>query len=79
MFELIDAVLLQSLPVRNPQELVQVRLVDLDKARGNVSSSYPVVNNPIWEKLREDHQGFSGLAAWGAVDFSRDSGGDARL
>jgi predicted permease len=79
IFELIDAVLLRSLPVKNPQELAQVRIVDMQKARGAVSSGYPVVTNLIWEKLREDHQGFSGIAAWRDVDFSRDTGGDARF
>jgi predicted permease len=79
IFELLDAVLLQSLPVANPQELAEVRGVDMDKARGNVSSVYPVVTNPIWEKLREDHQGFSEIAAWTDTGFSRDSGGDARF
>lgn len=79
IFQLIDAVLLQSLPVKNPQELVQVRVADLGKARGNVSSGYPVVTNPIWEKLREDHQGLSGIAAWRDTGFSRDSGGDAHF
>jgi predicted permease len=78
IFELLDAVLLQSLPVKNPQELAQVRVVDLDKARGDVSSNYPVVTNLIWEKLRKDHPGFSGIAAWREAGFSRDSGGDAR-
>jgi putative ABC transport system permease protein len=79
IFELLDAVLLQSLPVKNPQELAQVRVVDMDKARGDVSSGYPVVTNLIWEKLSEDHQGFSEIAAWRDVGFSRDSGGDARF
>src|ERR1700760_8710 len=78
IFELLDAVLLQSLPVKNPQELAQVRVVDLDKARGDVSSPYPVVTNLIWERLRKDHLGFSGIAAWREAGFSRDSGGDAR-
>src|SRR5580698_8757830 len=55
IFQLLDAVLLQSLPVRNPQELAEVRIVNMDKARGGVFSGYPVVTNPIWEKLREDH------------------------
>jgi putative ABC transport system permease protein len=79
LFELLDAVLLQSLPVKNPQELAQVRVVDRAKARGSFPSGYPVVTNLIWEKLREDHQGFSGIAAWRDVGFSRDSGGDARF
>src|ERR1700733_4063674 len=79
IFELLDAVLLQSLPVKNPQELAEVRVVDMDKARGNYSTAYPAVTNPIWEKLREDHQGFAGIAAWANTGFSRDSGGDARF
>jgi predicted permease len=79
IFELLDAVLLQSLPVANPQELAEVRIVDMDKARGGVFSAYPAVTNPIWEKLREDHQGFSEIAAWRDTGFSRDSGGDARF
>ncbi|MGC1461685.1 MAG: ABC transporter permease [Terracidiphilus sp.] len=79
LFELLDAVLLQSLPVKNPQELAQVRVLDMAKARGDSSSGYPVVTNLIWEKLREDHQGFTGIAAWRDADFSRDSGGDARF
>jgi putative ABC transport system permease protein len=79
IFELLDAVLLQSLPVANPQELAEVRVADMDKARGNSVSAYPVVTNPIWEKLREDHQGFSEIAAWRDTGFSRDSGGDARF
>src|SRR5580692_161458 len=79
IFELLDAVLLQSLPVKNPQELAEVRVVDIDKARGGFFSGYPVVTNLIWEKLRADHQGFSGIAAWRDVGFSRDAGGDARF
>ena len=77
IFQLIDTVLLQSLPVNHPQELAQVRVVDSSKARGGFFSGYPVVTNLIWEKLRDNHQGFSGIAAWRDVDFSRDSGGDA--
>jgi len=78
IFELLDAVLLQSLPVKNPQELAEVRVIDMDKARGSFSGA-SVVTNPIWEKLREDHQGFSEIAAWADTGFRRDSGGDARF
>lgn len=79
IFEVIDTLLLQSLPVKNPRELAQVRIVNVDKARGSRSSGYPAVTNPIWEKLREDHPGFSGIAAWQETGFSRDSGGDAHF
>ncbi|MGC2402563.1 MAG: ABC transporter permease [Acidobacteriaceae bacterium] len=79
LFQLLDALLLQSLPVKNPQQLAQVRIVDRSRARGSFSSGYPIVTNLIWEKLRENHQGFSAIAAWRDVGFSRDSGGDARF
>ena len=48
IFELLNAVLLQSLPVENPQELAEVRIVDKEKARGSSVSAYPAVTNPIW-------------------------------
>jgi putative ABC transport system permease protein len=79
IFELLDALLLQSLPVSNPQQLAQVRIVDMAKARGSFNSDYSAVTNPIWEKLRNDHPGFSGIAAWHEVNLSRDTGGDARF
>jgi putative ABC transport system permease protein len=80
LFELLDAVLLQSLPVKNPKQLTEVSIVDIDKARGSFNSNgYPAVNNPIWEWLREHHAGLSGIAAWHDGDFTRDSGGDARF
>jgi hypothetical protein len=44
-----------------------------------VVTHYPVVTNLLWEKLRDDHQRFSGIAAWRDAGFSRDSGGDARF
>ena len=79
IFELLDAVLLQSLPVKDPQQLAEVRIVDMDKARGGFVGGYSVVTNPIWENLRDDHPGFSHIAAWRDTTFSRDSGGDARF
>ena len=79
LFELLDAVLLQSLPLKNPKQLAQVRIADMGKARGNFNSDYSAVNNPIWERLRESHPGFTGIAAWHEEGFTRDSGGDAHF
>jgi putative ABC transport system permease protein len=77
IFQLIDTVLLQSLPVKNPQQLAEVHVADRSKARGDFMTGYPAVTNLIWERLRENHKGFSGIAAWSGTNFSRDSGGDA--
>src|SRR5262247_4721491 len=49
IFQLLDAVRLRTLPVKAPQELAEVRLTDMNGARGNFSSWHPAVTNPIWE------------------------------
>jgi predicted permease len=80
IFQLLNAVRLKQLPVRDPQHLAQVRirLVDVDKTRGNKSSRYPAVTNPIWEQIRDRQQGFSGIAAWGNANFNLSQGGEVR-
>lgn len=78
IFQLLDAVRLKSLPVKAPQELAEIRIGDLTGARGNFSSRYPSVTNPIWEQLRDQQGAFSGLAAWGTDTFNLAQGGETR-
>jgi putative ABC transport system permease protein len=68
IFGLIDAVLLKSLPVQRPEELVQLELRD-----GNVT--WP---NPLWEQVRDRQQVFSGAAAYSEQQFDLSQGGEAR-
>ena len=63
IFQLLDAVCCSRCR-RRIRKNWRRAIVDMDKARGGVTSGYPVVTNLIWEKLREDHQGFSKIAAW---------------
>ncbi len=49
------------------------------KRAGAFLPGIPAVTNLIWERLRDNHQGLSGIAAWRDTEFSRDSGGDARF
>src|SRR5919199_1012252 len=79
IFQLIDAVRLRTLPVKDPQELVGVQLADTKGERGNFSTEYPAVTNPIWEQIRDRQQAFSGVFAWGTDDFNLSQGGEARL
>src|SRR5919112_1815960 len=65
IFQLIDAVRLRTLPVKDPQELVGVQLADMSLARGNFASGYPIVTGAIWEQVRDRQEGFSGIFAWG--------------
>jgi putative ABC transport system permease protein len=78
IFQLLDAVRMRTLPVQNPQELAEVRIADLTGARGSFSSWHPPVTNPIWEEIRKQQQGFSGIFAWGSDGFNLTTGGEAR-
>jgi putative ABC transport system permease protein len=80
IFQLLDAVRLRLLPVNAPQELVAVRPDDLSTSnrRGNKSTRYPAVTNPLWEQLRERQQSFSSLSAWSTGSFNLAQGGEVR-
>ena len=80
IFQLLNAVRLKTLPVPNPHELAQVRLrlSDVQLTRGAKQSRYPAVTNPLWEKIKDHQQGFSGIAAWGVGGFNLAQGGEVR-
>ena len=78
IFQLLDAVRLRTLPVKDPQEITLVKIRDMTGVRGNWGSPHPTVTNPVWERIRDEHQAFSGAFAWGASDFNLSQGGEAR-
>src|SRR5436190_7098376 len=78
IFQLLDAVRLRTLPVRAPQELAEVRLADMQGARGNFSSWHPAVTNPIWEQIRARQESFSSVFAWATDGFNLTQGGEVR-
>jgi putative ABC transport system permease protein len=65
IFSLVDAVLLKTLPVRNPEELVFFahfgRTVNRD---GQLASNYP-----LYEHLRDHNQSFSGMSGFWTMSF----------
>ncbi len=78
IFQVIDAIRLRTLPVANPGELAEVRLVDPDGMRGNFASWHSTLTTAIWEQIRLRQQGFSGVFATGAESFNLATGGEAR-
>ncbi|HXT33579.1 MAG TPA: ABC transporter permease [Vicinamibacterales bacterium] len=78
LFQVVDAVRLRALPVADPQHLYQVRLADMDGARGNFETWRPAVTYPIWRAIEARQQAFSTLFAWGTDDFSLTTGGELR-
>jgi putative ABC transport system permease protein len=69
IFSLIDVVILKSLPVPHPEELLQVMM-----ARGD----YSAFTNPTWEHLRDRQDVFSGVFAYARWGFNLATGGQAR-
>src|SRR5437667_827267 len=63
IFQLLDAVRLRTLPVKRPQELAIIQIADMKGARGNFQSFYSAVTHPIWQRIRDNQDAFSGLLA----------------
>jgi predicted permease len=68
IFSLIDSVMLKTLPVRHPEELLQVTTAMYRDA----------FTNPIWEQLRDRQDVFSGIFAHSLNRYNLSSGGEAR-
>jgi predicted permease len=79
IFQLLDAIRLRSLPVKNPQQLAMVHIANRHWRKGSFSGSYPQLTNPLWEQLRDHQQAFSGIAAWSDMEFNLARGGEARF
>ncbi len=78
IFQLIDAVRIRTLPVKNPQELAVVRIIDRTWNSGNFTGRYSQLTNPLWEQIREHQQAFSSIFAWGGESLNLAVGGEAR-
>src|SRR5690242_5664685 len=79
IFQLLDAVRLRTLPVKNPQELVVVKVSNSHGRSGDFRGSFPMFTNAIWERVRDGQQAFSGMAAWNSSSFNLAAGGRSRL
>ena len=70
IFSLVNSLMLRSLPVNDPQQLVQV-------LAGPTRTSW---SNPLWEELRDrQHKLFSGAFAYSTQRYNLARGGEARM
>lgn len=69
VFQLVDAVLLRPLPVASPERLTLIQLADVTRWNGRRTSGFPVLSNPLWERLRDTQTTFAGVAAWANTDL----------
>ena len=80
IFQLLNAVRLRSLPVKDPQELAEVRVFASGKSGrvGTFSTRYPFLTNSQWELIRARQQVFSGVFAWAPDQLNLATGPQAR-
>ena len=79
IFQLVNAVRLRPLPVEDAHELVEVAIDTHGKGRtGRFISQRSRLSHPLYERIRQDQQVFSGLAAWGSTRFDLSDSGESR-
>jgi hypothetical protein len=77
IFELIDAVVMRTLPVPSPQQLADIQ--EVHGARiGSTVARQKEFSFAIWDQLRQQQKAFSGIAAWSTERFDMGQGGEAR-
>jgi putative ABC transport system permease protein len=77
IFELIDAVLMRTLPVPLPQQLADVREIHGGRI-GSTVARQKEFSYAVWDRLRQEQRSFSGIAAWSTERFDLGQGGEAR-
>jgi predicted permease len=70
IFSIINAVMLRSLPVQDPQALVQVKMGE---------GGEDELSTPIWEQIRDHQQSFSGTLAYSEERFDLAQGGESHF
>ena len=65
IFSLLNAIMLRTLPVKDPGRLVSVQIEQV-----------PSFTNPLWEQIRDHSSAFEGVLAYGNSQFDLSSGGD---
>jgi putative ABC transport system permease protein len=79
IFQLVDAVRLRMLPVDHPEQLAEVRIVKAPNGRaGTFNGRWPMLSYPLYVKIRDQQQVFSGFMAWGSTSFDLAPGGEQR-
>jgi predicted permease len=77
IFELLNAVRLRTLPVKDPQQLALIKLDTKDKGITGEGIG-GITTFAQYEQVRDRNEGFLDLAAWGNSGFDLNTGGEVR-
>jgi putative ABC transport system permease protein len=64
IFQLIDAVRLRTLPVKDPNRLAIVHIEKKNWGSGRFDGPYAEFTFPLWQQVQQRQQAFSSIAAW---------------
>src|SRR5690242_4082536 len=78
IFQLVNAIRLRTLPVRDPQTLAYVDFAKGSSRSGNFSTRSARFTYTQWRDLEARQQAFSSVMAWSATRFNLASGGEGR-
>src|SRR5580658_3859483 len=78
IFQLLDAVQMRTLPVKNPQELASVRIDERRSWSGSANGRYSELTYAMWEQIRAQQQGFSEVFAWSPTQFNISPAGEVQ-
>ncbi|HYA97572.1 MAG TPA: ABC transporter permease, partial [Methylomirabilota bacterium] len=76
IFQLIDAVRLRTLPVKDPHTLAIVHLNMNHWGSGSFYGPYSGFTFPLWQQIRQRQEVFSSIAVWGSEQVNLASGGE---
>jgi predicted permease len=77
IFQLVNAVRLRSLPVPDPQELVEIAIAGGNGGFGR-NTGWNSLTFPIWEQIRDNQQAFEGAFAWARTEMELGEGDATR-
>jgi putative ABC transport system permease protein len=78
IFQLMDAVLLRSLPVQSPRELAEVHIFHRRWGSGDFNGRHSELTYALWQQIRDHQQAFSHVFAFGNEIFNLANGGQVQ-
>jgi predicted permease len=82
IFQLIDAVRLRTLPVKDPTRLAIVHMDKKHWGSGSFNGPYAEFTYPLWQQVEQRQQAFSSIAAWsggGGQQINLARGGEVEM
>src|SRR5260370_25502689 len=76
IFQLLDAVRLRTLPVKNAEQIAKINIDHRNGASGSFTSRYADLTYAQWEQIRARQQAFSSVFSWGPNLFNISPSGE---